>query len=272
MASVRMTPPERQQQILSVLLDRGGSISAAGVSEMFGVSLMTAHRDLDALERSGLARKFHGGVTALPASMFDVSVEFRSRSGREEKAAIAQVARHFVEPAMSVLLEDSTTNLALAELLGDAAPLTIITNFPRIASLFRDIRDVRTIMLGGEYSLSRDAYVGLHCMRAVDSIHPSIYFSSTAAMNATQAFHSDPEVVMVKHAMMQASERKVLLMDSSKIGNSALHVVAELSEFDDIIVDARTDPGTLAQLKEANHKIHVAPLEGGRQGGRSAPR
>lgn len=255
----RSSPSQRQQKILAELLERGGSISTARISEMFGVSLMTAHRDLDALEKLGLARKFHGGATALPASMFDVSVEFRSRSQVQQKAAIARVARSFVEPGMSLLLEDSTTNLALAEDLGDITPLTVITNFPRIAKTFAESVDVKLIMLGGEYSVSRDAYSGLHCVQAVSAIRASIYFSSTAAMSLSQAYHSDPDVVMVKRAMMQAADRKVLMMDSSKIGTTALHVIGELTEFDDLVVGPSMDRQTLAQLKAAHPRVWVAP-------------
>lgn len=254
----RRSPSQRQQEILSELLEHGGSISAGRVAEKFDVSLMTAHRDLDALERLGLARKFHGGATALPASMFDVSVEFRSRSQMQEKLAIARVAKTFVEPGMSVLLEDSTTNLALAEALIDVVPLTVITNFPRIGSIFGDSPDVKMIMLGGEYSVSRDAYSGLHCVRAVSAIRASIYFSSTAAMSLTEAFHSDPDVVLVKREMMHAADRKVLLMDSSKIGNTALHVIGDLTEFDDIVVGPGTAPEVLEQLVERHPRVVLA--------------
>jgi DeoR/GlpR family transcriptional regulator of sugar metabolism len=260
MSRSKSTPSERQQRILAELVSNGESISAAQVSEMFGVSLMTAHRDLDALERSGFARKFHGGISALPASMYDVSVEFRSNTRRAEKVAIARYAKRFVEPGMSILLEDSTTNFALAETLGHVTPLTILTNFPRIAEFFHGNPDVDTIMLGGQYSATRDAYLGLRCVQAVQSMRASVYFSSTAAMSANQAFHSDPDVVMVKHAMMQSSERRVLLMDSSKVGNSALHVVDDLTAFDDIVVDGRIDSDALAELRKNHPRIWVAPL------------
>src|SRR4051794_41812411 len=43
-----------------------GSVTVAELEEQFGVSSMTARRDLDGLERRGLARRTHGGAGAPP--------------------------------------------------------------------------------------------------------------------------------------------------------------------------------------------------------------
>ena len=83
-------------------------------------------------------------------------------------------------------MEDSTTNFAKAETLSHVTPLIILTNFPRIAEFFHGIPDMDTIMLGGQYSATRDAYLGLPCVQAVESMRASVYFSSTAAMSTRQ--------------------------------------------------------------------------------------
>src|SRR4051794_41908134 len=43
-----------------------GSVTVAELEEQFGVSSMTARRDLDGLERRGLARRTHGGAGLPP--------------------------------------------------------------------------------------------------------------------------------------------------------------------------------------------------------------
>lgn len=55
------------------------------------------------------------GFFARRASYTESNVAFRLNAATSEKAAIAQVARTMVEPGMSVLLDDSTTTLAVAE-------------------------------------------------------------------------------------------------------------------------------------------------------------
>jgi hypothetical protein len=55
-------PSLRQEQILRWLQD-SRTLAVDDLAERLGVSLMTVHRDLDTLERAGLAEKVHGGVT-----------------------------------------------------------------------------------------------------------------------------------------------------------------------------------------------------------------
>lgn len=56
-----MIPTNRQQQILSLLAEQG-TVQVDDLSRRLGVSAMTVHRDLDALEQSGKLRKVRGGA------------------------------------------------------------------------------------------------------------------------------------------------------------------------------------------------------------------
>ena len=56
-----LVPAERRRQILDLLRERG-SISVVAVEEEFGVSPMTARRDLALLAEEGRARRTHGGA------------------------------------------------------------------------------------------------------------------------------------------------------------------------------------------------------------------
>ena len=86
-----------------------GSVSANDLVEAFGVSVMTVHRDLDELERQGVVRKYRGGVSAQPTSVFESNVAYRLNTAQTEKTAIARHARAMIEPGMSVMLDDSTS-------------------------------------------------------------------------------------------------------------------------------------------------------------------
>jgi hypothetical protein len=55
-------PSVRQEQILRWLQD-SRTLAIDDLAARLGVSLMTVHRDLDALVEAGLAEKVHGGVT-----------------------------------------------------------------------------------------------------------------------------------------------------------------------------------------------------------------
>ncbi|SDP92246.1 transcriptional regulator, DeoR family [Actinopolyspora xinjiangensis] len=251
---------QRQQQIVDYVLERG-SASAAELAELVGVSLMTVHRDLDELARRGLLRKFHGGVSAQPSTVFEGSSEYRMGANRELKDAIARTALRLVEPGASILLDDSTTALTLAGMLGGVGPLTVATNYLPAIQELKSLPEVHLICLGGNYSATHDSFLGLPCIEAVGALSVDMAFVSTSAMNATMTFHQEHELVQVKRAMLAAAASNVLLMDSSKMPRKALHRMAPLRDYDKLVVDDGVDPELLAAVGDVID-IDVAPTGG----------
>lgn len=57
----KLTPAEREKQILDLITAKG-SASIEELSQIFSVSTMTIHRDLQRLEKMGRIQKRHGGA------------------------------------------------------------------------------------------------------------------------------------------------------------------------------------------------------------------
>lgn len=249
----------RQDQIARYVLDRD-SATANELAELTGVSLMTVHRDLEDLARQGIVRKFRGGVSAQPSSVFESNIEFRLQSRQAEKAAMARVARTHVEAGMAVMLDDATSTLATARLLGDVSPLTVVTNYIGAIEVLRKMPDVRLIALGGEYSHTHDSFGGVGCIDAISQLTVDVVFVSTSAMTHEMTYHQEQEIVLTKRAMLKAAHKKVLLMDSQKIGRRALHQLCPLTDFDVLIVDAGISPQQLEDIRDGGVNVEVAAL------------
>ncbi|MFD9715921.1 DeoR/GlpR family DNA-binding transcription regulator [Streptomyces sp. NPDC059076] len=255
----RQRPALRREAIADHVLARGEA-AAAELAERFGVSLMTVHRDLDELERQGVVRKFHGGVTAQPSGVFESNVAYRMKSMRREKAAVAARALDLIEPGMAVMLDDSSTVLELARQLGGMAPLTVVTNFLEALTLLSTERGIRLIALGGDYDPLHSSFLGVSCMEAVQSLRADISFTSTSAASAGFAYHQEQHIVSVKRAMLDSAARNILLLDHSKLGRTALHRLAPLSRFDLVLIDDGAPADALRELDEHQIPYEVCAL------------
>jgi DeoR/GlpR family transcriptional regulator of sugar metabolism len=245
----RGRPAQRQAEIAEHVLQHG-SVSAGDLAEMFHVSLVTIHRDLDELERQGVVRKYRGGVSAQPSSVFESNVSYRLRAAKEEKLALARRARSLIEPGMAVMLDDSTTTLELAKLLEDAGPLTVITNFLETIKLLSGVPGLRLLALGGEYYPTHDSFLGVPCVEAIESLRVDLLFASTSAVSGKYAYHQEQEIVLVKRAMIKVAQRSVLMVDHTKLGRAALHRLAPLRDFDLVLTDGKAPEGTLQEMRE----------------------
>jgi DeoR/GlpR family transcriptional regulator of sugar metabolism len=252
----------RQERIAEYLLQHS-SAQIQDLAELFKVSTMTVHRDLDELERQGMLRKVRGGATAQPSSLFESDIRFRLGSASQEKLAIARCALQYVEPGQAVMMDDSTTTLALARLLPEVIPLTVITNSLTIMVELTPVKGISLISLGGEYVPRYGAFTGLICEQAVSSLRANILFMSTSAISDNVAFHQEQDIVKVKRLMMNSAALRILLVDSSKLHKTALHRLATIDQFDRVIVDAHIDADCLDQLRKANINVEVAPLKSG---------
>lgn len=229
-------PTGRRKALLDYILPVG-SAQVDELAEHFGVSRMTVHRDLKMLEEQGIVRRVHGGVTVRSSSLVDSTILYRSRLADREKDALARAAVDLVEPGQAIILDDSTTAVRVASRLVGVQPLTVITNSLTVIDKLKDSRGIETICLGGHYNPRFNGFFGYVCEQAVGSLRANILFMSTSTVLGMTAYHQQEEVVKTKRALMEAAEKRILLIDSSKFGKTALIKLAALSEFDLVITD-----------------------------------
>ncbi|GLW12058.1 DeoR family transcriptional regulator [Microtetraspora sp. NBRC 13810] len=249
-----------RRQSMAEHVMRQGSASVAELAETFGVSVMTVHRDLDELERQGMVRKFRGGASAQASSVFESNIVYRLTANQEEKEAIARHVVRQIEPGGSVMLDDSTTALAVARQLGEVTPLTVVTNFLEGIKLLTGVPGVRLMALGGEYHPTHDSFLGVACVDAVEAMSTDVVVVSTSAISDRYAFHQEQEIVLVKRAMLNSATRRILAIDNTKLDRVALHRVAPLDVFDLIVVDSRAPAAAVDRLRERHLNVEVAEI------------
>lgn len=235
-----------------------GAIRIEQVAERFGISVMTAHRDLDELERRGLLRKSRGVASAMSTALVESSDVYRAGRQLPEKAAIAQAALKFIEPGQAIIIDDSTTSLHLAEQLSSKSPLTVITNCLTVIDAVKGMRGITLLGLGGDYYNWCSAFMGGWTTAAIRELRADLFVMSTSAISDDIAFHQTQETVAVKRAMFESSSKRILLADHTKFDHRALHAMLPLVDFDAVIVDDRTDPTHVKRLRDAGCHVVVA--------------
>lgn len=255
-----MKSTARRQEIMELLVTHG-TVELEELALRFSVSKMTVHRDLDHLEEAGLLRKVRGGASIESSGQFESDFLYRKQRATKEKRLIAQAAFNLIEPGMTIIINDGSTADLLGELLPEKRPLTVITNNMAVINELSSKKGVTLIALGGVYSQKFNGFFGVTTDDCLIHLRADLAFISSPAVDGLKCFHMDQDVVRAKRSMLTATKKAYLMVDHQKFGRTALHVLANLDEFEGVIVDQEPDPKTMAALDQAGIKIIVAQGE-----------
>jgi DeoR/GlpR family transcriptional regulator of sugar metabolism len=193
--------------------------------------------------------------------VYESSLAFRLHEMAEAKRQIARMAVRRIQPGSSVVLDDSTTALAMLPELARIPELTIITNFVSIIEELTGVTDgsLELVAVGGTYNPKYHSFGGVLAERALREFRVDRCFLSVAAVDAQQgAFHQEPDQAAIKRTMTEIAGESTLLADASKFTKRAVHRVAGFEAFSDAIVDDATDPVVVAALRSRGLDVEIA--------------
>lgn len=259
--SVRLnTSAVDRQSLIRDRVHSEGSVTVDQMVSVLGVSRMTVHRDLDVLEAHAVLRKVRGGATALRSSLFESDYPFRLTAAVAAKEAIGRAAAKFVEDGQAVICDESTTTMAALRAVEDCEAITVITNCFPMMQYVNESTKHRLIGLGGDYVTRYQAFLGIVCEQAISNVYADILLASCSAVRGSSTYHQDQQIVAVKRAMIRTAPRRLLLLDSSKVGVGALYHLGEIGDFTHLITDDGTPKALLDQAREGGLEVVVAPV------------
>ena len=222
---------------------------------------MTVHRDLDSLASQGIVRRVHGGVTVRSSNLVESNYLYRSRLAEREKQAIAIAGAEFIQPGQAIIIDDSTTAGRLTSFVPTRKPLTVITNSVVVVEQLRDAHDIETISLGGRYNSKFNAFFGYICEHSINSLRANTLFMSASTVFRGVAYHQQEDVVKTKRALMSIVDKRILMVDSTKFGVTALIRLADLSEFDVVLTDSGIAPTEAEILRQNGVNLSIVEVE-----------
>ena len=139
---------ERRNLILEKL-QAEKRVVVSDLSQLYNVSEETIRRDLDKLEKEGLAIKSYGGAVINEDISIDIPLNVRKNQNVSGKQKMAEIDASLVKDGDHIFLDASTTAVFVAKALKEKQRLTVITNSMEILLELADVSGWNIISTGG---------------------------------------------------------------------------------------------------------------------------
>ncbi len=231
---------ERRNLILEKL-QAEKRVVVSQLSQQFDVSEETIRRDLDKLEKEGLATKSYGGAVINEDVSIDLPFNIRKNQNVVGKQKMAEIAAKLIQDGDHIFLDASTTAVFVAKALKEKKErLTVITNSVEILLELSDVSGWNIISTGGVMKEGYLAFLGSKTEEAIRSYYvDKTIFSCKAMDHEWGIMESHEPFGSTKRAMMACGRKKILVADSTKFDQTAFSVAGKLRDVDVVVTDSK---------------------------------
>ena len=242
---------QRRQEILN-LIREDGHAKVQKLAQIFNVSEVTIRQDLETLEKMGFVQREYGGAFLKDVGNFATTGTLINENLMvEEKKEIARKAAALIQEGETIILDSGSTTTEVAKLMTGFANLTVITNALNIAYILGGNPGINLIVSGGEFKAPTLSLTGDMAAATFKGIHVNKCFLATAGISPDlQLTYPSLSDLVVKSAMIRASDKVYLVADSSKIGITSFASLGRLSLIDTIITDSKISPSQIEAIRD----------------------
>jgi DeoR/GlpR family transcriptional regulator of sugar metabolism len=258
-----------RRMALAKLLRENPVLTVDELVRRFGVSAQTMRRDFQHLAERGLLTRTHGGAVARAGEAlgFEGTFKLRMAERAAQKAAIARAALPLVTPGSTVMMDASTSVLALAVRLPRDAEIHAIVNALPIGSELSARPNVTTTIVGGTLRSTSLSASGPLAETMLRRLFADTAFISARGLSIERGLtEASPAESALKEIMIANATRVVALVDSSKFGRTALSFFAGIGALDVVVTDDAADPALLRGLRERGIDVRVVGVPAGSAG------
>ncbi len=261
---------ERQQQIMETLvLNRRASV--AELSERFEVSAVTVRSDLNLLAERGHVMRTHGGARLIDGrTRQELTFATRQRINAKQKQRIGELAATLVHTHEPILLDSSSTVVAVARALKTNPNVTDVTAVAMgiwTALELLNTPAVHVVLAGGSVRNVTGSLTGAITQQALQSFNFNKVFLGAWGLTLDEgAMDTHLAEVELKRTIVERAQNVVVAIDGSKFGRLALASFAQVDRITHLVTDDTAPQATLAALRERGVNVLVAstdPLDAG---------
>ena len=248
---------ERHQHIIDKL-KKEGSVNVVDLCTELDVSSVTIRKDLKLLEDKNMLYRTHGGGTISNPYTADRPVNEKAMIRADEKGSIGEAAAHLVEANDCILIASGTTVLSLAKNIHPKGNITVITAALNVAQELNHNPAIEVILLGGLMRKSSSSVTGLYAERMLDDFSCTKLFLGVDGIDIEFGLTTTNMMeAQLNRKMIAATQKTIVLADSSKFGKRGFGKICGLENIEQIITDSGISAHMLETLKGMGIEVTI---------------
>jgi DeoR family transcriptional regulator, aga operon transcriptional repressor len=252
-----MNLTERHQHILS-RLKKEGSVNVIDLCNELEVSSVTIRKDLKMLEDRHLLFRTHGGGTLTNPYTTDRPVTEKAMIMSGEKLGIGDAAARLIEPNDCVLIASGTTVLSLAKNIQPQGNLTVVTAALNVAMELVHHPGIEVIQLPGIIRKTSSSVTGNYAEEMLNHFSFSKLFLGVDGIDLDFGLTTTNMMeAQLNRKMIAASQKTIVLADSSKFGKRGFGRICGLEDIEQVITDSHISDHMVERLKGLGIEVTI---------------
>jgi len=240
-----------------------GFSSIKELSKKLEVSEMTVRRDLRELSKSNIVTLIPGGAILKKNPPIDKDeekylIQAAESLMLEEKIKISRKAASLIEPNDVIVIDTGSTTENLPKFIPENMPLTVICYALNILFNVYENKNWKLIFPGGYFhgdTLMLESPEGIEMIKRIRANKAFISAAGVSEkLGVTCATAYEKET---KRAVIESSDKKILLVDSTKFGKIKISHFADLTDFDIVITDSGISKEFVNIIKNIGIKLYI---------------
>lgn len=245
-----MLAAERRNLILEKL-QQEGKVVVSELSELFDVSEETIRRDLEKFDKEGIATKTYGGAVLVEDNNTDVPFNVRRKANMQGKRVIAGIIETLVSDGESIIVDPSTTAVAIMKALRSKKNMTVITNSIEVLVELTDVSGWDVISTGGNLKENYLALVGPRAVDTIAAFNVDKVILSCKGLDMEKGITDANELfTQVKKNMLASAKQKILAVDRTKFNRIAFSQICSITDIDIVVTDVKPSEDWLRYFEE----------------------
>ena len=245
----------RRAEIID-LIRKNGSVRVSDISRIYSVSEVTVRSDLEYLESQGQLSRVHGGAVGTGKLYANMDLSERYMTNSASKRELADVAADLIENNDTIMMNAGTTLAYVLHAIQGKKNISIVTNSIQNALEISSYPGVSVTLLGGEIDAKYQFTYGTDTVTQLERYHASKCIISVDGIHERDGltlYYSNESGIVRK--MIEASDKVIVVADSSKLGRSAFSRVASISDVDVLVTNKTHGSEEISVLKEMGCEV-----------------